>query len=83
MTTIVTTIATIAASAARMSPCSTAAAMYEPSPGSLMSLPSTLIASLCATKNQPPPKLIIEFQMRPIADAGSSSLVKRCQRDSR
>ena len=40
----------------------------------------TEMASLWATKNQPPPKLIIEFHMRPIAEEGSSTLVKRCQR---
>ena len=45
-----------------------------------MFLFSTEMASLCATKNQPPPKLIIEFHMRPIAEEGNSTLVKRCQR---
>ena len=45
-----------------------------------MFLFSTEIASLWATKNQPPPKLIIEFHIRPIADEGSSTFVKRCQR---
>ena len=73
-------MATMAYTAARVSPASTAAAMYEPSPGSLMFLFRTEIASLCATKNQPPPKLIIEFHMRPMAEEGSSTLVKRCQR---
>ncbi len=45
-----------------------------------MFLLRTVIASLWATKNQPPPKLIIEFHMRPIADDGSSTFVKRCHR---
>ncbi len=40
----------------------------------------TVMASLCATKNQPPPNDIIEFQIRLWAEAGSSSVAKRCQR---
>ncbi len=47
-----------------------------------MSLFITLMASLCATKNHPPPKDIIEFQIRLCAEAGSSTVLKRCQRVS-
>ena len=39
----------------------------------------TLMASLCATKNQPPPKDIIEVQIRLWAEAGNSTVRKRCQ----
>ncbi len=73
-------MATTAHSAAVLSPFEIACTMYEPRPGSLMSLFITLMASLCATKNQPPPKDIIEFQIRLCADAGSSTVLKRCQR---
>ena len=45
-----------------LSPRSTADAMNEPGSGSLRSLFITEMASLCATKNHPPPKDIIEFQ---------------------
>ena len=41
------------------------------------------MASLAATKNQPPPKLIIAFQSSGIAAEGNSSRLKRCQRDNR
>ena len=75
-------MATTAHKAALLSPRSMACAMYEPRPGSLMSLFITVMASLCATKNHPPPKDIIEFQIRLCADAGSSSVRKRCQRVS-
>ena len=60
----------------------TAVATYEPMPGSVYDLLSTLIASLAARKNQPPPKLIIAFQTSPMAPAGSSSFTKRSQRES-
>ena len=81
LTRMSTIIATTAQPAAALSPRSIACAMYEPSPGSLMSLFITLMASLCATKNQPPPKDIIEFQIRLCAEPGSSTVRKRCQRD--
>ena len=69
-----------AQSAALLLPLAIASAMYDPSPGSSMFLFITVMASLCATKNQPPPNDIIEFQIRLCADAGSSTVVKRCQR---
>ncbi|CKT70007.1 Uncharacterised protein [Mycobacterium tuberculosis] len=47
-----------------------------------MSLFITLMASLCATKNQPPPKDIMEFHIRLWAEAGSSTVRKRCARVS-
>jgi hypothetical protein len=71
-----TSIAMIAHIAAWLSPRSTADAMNEPRPGSLMSLFITEMASLCATKNHPPPKDIIEFQIKPCIEAGTSTVVK-------
>jgi hypothetical protein len=41
------------------------------------------MASLAATKNQPPPKLIMVFHVSPIMALGTSTLVKYCQRDKR
>src|ERR1700730_14072387 len=76
-------IAIIAQMAAVLSPFSTAVAIYEPSPGNLIFLFMTVIASLCATKNQPPPKDIIEFQIRLCMDEGTSRVPNRCQRDKR
>ncbi len=52
-------------------------------PGSVYDWLSTLMASLAARKNQPPPKLIMPFQTNGITAAGTSSRVKRCQRGSR
>lgn len=75
---MIASIASTAHSAAGRSPSAMACAMYEPRPGSWMSRFITLMASLCATKNQPPPNDIIEFQIRLWADAGNSSVRKRC-----
>ena len=80
LTMISVIIAITAHKAARLSPALIAWAMYEPSPGSLRSRFITVMASLWATKNQPPPKDIMEFQIRLCAEAGSSTVVKRCQR---
>jgi hypothetical protein len=41
-----------------------------------MSLFITEMASLCATKNHPPPKDIIEFQIKLCIEAGTSTVVK-------
>jgi hypothetical protein len=49
-------------------------------PGQLDILVEDRDGFLCATKNQPPPKLIIEFHIKPMADAGNSTLANRCQR---
>src|SRR5579862_5260528 len=60
-----------------------AAATYEPIPGKVYCRFRTLIASLAARKNQPPPKLIIPFHTRPITEAGSSKRVNRSHLDRR
>ena len=78
-----TSMVMIAHIAAWLSPRSTAEAMNEPRPGNLISLFITEMASLCATKNHPPPKDIIEFQIKLCIEAGTSTVVKRCHRFSR
>ena len=77
-----TAIVTTAQPSAGISRAVTAAATYDPIPGNVYDVLRTLIDSLAARKNQPPPKLIIAFQMSPIIPAGASSLTKRSQCES-
>ena len=80
--TTIKIMAAIAQATARVSPFSTAVAMYDPMPGSLKLLFRTEIASDAARKNQPPPKLIMPFQTSPIMLNGTSSLTNRCHQVS-
>jgi hypothetical protein len=60
-----------------------ARARYEPTPGKVMVLSPTVMASEATTKNQPPDMLIIMFHTMPGMAKGTSSFQKRCQPDSR
>ena len=55
-----------------------ATAMYEPTPGSRIVWPDTVIASEATTKNQPADTDIIMFQTSGGIAYGTSSRQKRC-----
>ena len=60
-----------------------ARARYEPTPGKVMVLSPTVMASEATTKNQPPDMLIIMFHTMPGMAKGTSSFQNFCQPDSR
>jgi hypothetical protein len=60
------------------SPASLALAMKEPTPGSVIVVSPTVIASEATTKNQPPDIDIIVFQIRPGIAYGASSCQNFC-----
>ena len=68
-----------AAPIADQSPASLALAMNDPTPGSVIVVLPTVIASDATTKNQPPDIDIIVFQMRPGIANGASSCQNFCQ----
>ncbi len=72
-------IVSTAAPIADQLPSSFALAMKEPTPGSVMVVSPTVIASDATTKNQPPDIDIIVFQIRPGIANGASSCQNFCQ----
>ena len=71
-------IVTIAAMIADQLPASFALAMYEPTPGRVIVVSPTVIASDATTKNQPPDIDIMVFQIRPGMAKGASSCQNFC-----